>query len=93
MFGHGVGREAVVIVLVDGVADGVAPGVGAKGVGVLVLGHVDGLQESLREVGDGAGGSGLYVAAEDGGDEASQGGAEIVGGKVATGEKVGYVIA
>ena len=63
-------REAVVVVVVDGVADGLAPAVGAEGVDVFVLGEVDGLQESLGQVGDGAGGSGLYIAADYGGDEA-----------------------
>jgi hypothetical protein len=83
----------VVVVAVDGVADGFAPAVGAEGVDVFVLGEVDGLQESLGEVGDGAGGSGFYVAAENGGDEASEGGAEIAGGEVVTGEKIGEVFA
>jgi hypothetical protein len=77
------------VVVVDGVADGLAPGVGAEGVDVFVLGEVDGLQESLCQVGDGAGGSGFYVTAEDGGDEACQGGTEIAGGEVATGEEIG----
>ena len=87
------GREAVVVVAVDGVADGLAPAVGAEGLDVFVLGDVDGLQESLGQVGDGAGGSGFDIAAEDGGDEASEGGAEIAGGEVAAGEEVGQVFA
>jgi hypothetical protein len=56
-----------------------------------VLGNADGLQERLREIGDGASGFGFYVAAEDGGDDARQGGAEIAGGEVAAGEEVGQV--
>ncbi len=40
------------MVAVDGVADGFAPGVGAESVDVFVLGEVDGLHESLRQVGD-----------------------------------------
>ena len=88
----GVGK-AVVVVVVDGVADGFAPAVGAEGVDVFVLGEVDGLQESLRQVGDGAGGSGLYIAADDGGDKAAQGGAEIAGGEVVGGEEVVEVLA
>ena len=83
----------MVVVAVDGIADGVAPGVGAEGVGVFALGDAEGLQESLREVGDGAGGSGLYFAADDGGDEAAEGGGEVVGGEVIAGEKVVHVIA
>lgn len=58
-FGYGGGRDTVVLVVVDGVADGFAPGVGAESLAVFVLGHVDGLHESLRQVGDGVGGSGL----------------------------------
>ena len=89
----GVGREEVVAVAVDGGADGVAPGVGAEGVDVFVLGEVDGLHESLGEVGDGVGGFGFYIAADNGGDEACQGGAEIAGGEVVAGEEVGQVFA
>jgi hypothetical protein len=87
--GFGVGREEVVAVAVDGVADGFAPAVGAEGVDVFVLGDVDGLHESLGQVGDGVGGLGLYVAADNGGDETRQGGAEIAGGEVVAGEEVG----
>ena len=83
----------MVVVAVDGVADGIAPAVSAEGVDVFVLGEVDGLQESLGEVGDGAGGSGFYVAADDGGEEAAQGGAEIAGGEVVAGKEVGQVFA
>src|SRR5712692_6683892 len=92
-FGFGGGREAVVAVAVDGVADGLAPGVGAESVDVFVLGEVDGLQESLGQVGDGVGGFGFYIAADNGGDEACQGGAEIAGGEVVAGEEVGQVFA
>jgi len=83
----------VVVVAVDGVADGIAPAVSAEGVDVFVLGEMDGLQEGLGEVGDGAGGSGLYVAADDGGEEAAQGGAEIAGGEVVAREEIGQVFA
>jgi hypothetical protein len=93
LFGSGGWREEVVVVVVNGIADGLAPGVGAKGVDVFVLGEVDGLHGSLRQVGDGAGGSGFDVAAEDGGDEASQGGAEIAGREVVAGEEVVEVCA
>ncbi len=91
--GVGRGREEVVVVVVDGVADGLAPAVGAEGVDIFLLGEVDGLQESLGQVGDGAGGSGFYIAAEDGGDEAAEGGAEIAGGEVVAGEEVVQVFA
>jgi hypothetical protein len=70
LLGFGFGREEVVVVVVDGIADGFAPVVGIEGVDVFVLGDVDGLQESLGQVGDGAGGSGFYIAADYGGDEA-----------------------
>jgi hypothetical protein len=63
-------REEVVVIGVDGIADGFAPVVGVEGVDVFVLGDVDGLQESLGQVGDGAGGSGFYIAADNGRDEA-----------------------
>ncbi len=81
------------MVVVDGIADGFAPVVGIEGVDVFVLGDVDGLQESLGQVGDGAGGSGFYIAADYGGDEACQGGAEIAGGEVVAGEEVSQVFA
>ncbi len=93
LFGCGCGREAVVVIAVDGIADGFAPGIGAEGLTIFVLGDVDGLHESLHQVGDGVGGSGFYVAAEDGGDEACQSGAEIAGGEVLAGEEVGQVFA
>ncbi len=83
------GGVAVVEVLADGIADGLAPGVGTEGVDVLVLGKMDGLGESLGEIGEGAGGAGLDVAAHDGGQEAAEGGAEIAGGKVFAGEEIG----
>jgi hypothetical protein len=47
----------------------------------------------LREIGDGAGGFGFYVAADDSGEDARQGGAEIAGGEVAAGEEVGQLVA
>jgi hypothetical protein len=87
------GWEEVVVVAGDGVADGVAPDVGAEGVDVFVLGEADGLEERLGQVGDGAGGLGLYIAGDHGGDEAGESGAEIVGGEVVAGEEVGQVLA
>jgi hypothetical protein len=70
-----------------------APGVRAEGVGVFVLGEVDGLHEGLGQVGDGVGGFGFQIAADHGGDEAGQGGAEIAGGEVVAGEEEGQVLA
>jgi hypothetical protein len=85
------GRIEVVEVLVDGVADGIAPIIGAKGVDVFVLGEMDGLDESLGEIGEGSGGARFYIALENGGDEAAEGGAEIVDGEVVAGEAIGEV--
>jgi len=79
--------------LADGIADGPAPRVGAEGVDVFVLGKMDGLGEGLGEIGEGAGGARLNVAADDGGQEAAEGGAEIAGGEVVAGEEVGQVFA
>jgi len=72
--------------LADGIADGLAPRVVAEGVGVFVLGKMDGLDESLGEIGEGARRARLDVASDDGGQEAPEGGAEIAGGKVLAGE-------
>ncbi len=88
LFVFGFGREEVVVVGVDGIADGFAPAVRVEGVDVFVLGDVDGLQESLGQIGDGSGGFGFYIAADYGGDEACQGGGEIAGGEVVAGEEV-----
>ena len=81
------------MVAVDGGADGAAPAFRAEGVDVFVLGEVDGLHESLGQVSDGVGGFGLYIAADNGGDEAAQGGTEIAGREVVAGEEVGQVFA
>ena len=75
--------------MADGIADNPAPRVVAEGVGVFVLRMMDGLGESLGEIGEGAGGAGFNVAADDGGQEAAEGGAEIAGGKVFAREKIG----
>jgi hypothetical protein len=91
LLGFGDGGKAVVVVGVYGGADGFAPAVGAESVDVLVLGDVDGLQLGLDHVGDRAGESWFYVAADHGGDEASEGSAEIAGGEVVAGEKAGEV--
>ena len=81
------------MVFVDGVADGFAPIVGVEGLTIFVLGDMDGLQESLGQVGDGAGGLGFYIAADNGGDKAAQGGTEIAGGELVAGKEVGQVFA
>ncbi len=91
--GLGGGREAVVVVAFNGIANGFAPVIGVEGLTIFVLGNVDGLHEGLHQVGDGVGGSGFDIAAEDGGDEAPEGGTEIAGGEVVAGEEVVEVFA
>jgi hypothetical protein len=76
----------------DGIGDAVAPGVGAEGVDVLVLGEMDGLGEGLGQVGYGAGGTRFDVAACYAGDDAAEGGAEIAGGEVLAGKEIGEVV-
>ena len=83
----------MVVVGVDAVADRFAPALGAEGVDVFVLGEVDGLHQGLGEIGDGTGGFGFYFAADYGGNEAGEGGAEIAGGKIVAGEEAGEVFA
>jgi hypothetical protein len=78
---------------VDGDAHGLAPGAGAEGVDVFVLGEVDGLEEGLCEVGQGGGGFGLELASGHGGHEACENGREIARGEVVAGEAVGDVAA
>src|SRR2546426_4689825 len=73
--------EAVVVVAVDGVADGFPPAAGVEGVDVFVLGDVDGLQESLGHVGDGAGDLGFYIAADYGGGGGGPGGGGVGSGE------------
>lgn len=93
LFGFGGRRESVVVVGFDGIADGFAPVVGLEGLTIFVLGDVDGLHESLEQVGDGVGGFGFCIAADNGGDEACQGSAEIASGEIVAGEEVGEVFA
>jgi hypothetical protein len=69
--GVGVWRVEVVMVGVDGGADGIAPSVGAEGIDVLVLGQAGGLEKGLEHVGDGASEPGFYFPADYGGDEAA----------------------
>ena len=74
-------------------ADGLAPGIGAEGVDVFVLGEVQGLHEGLAEVGEGGGGFGFHLTLGDSGEEASEGGAEIAGGHIAAGKVIGDILA
>ncbi len=56
-----------------------------------MLGELDGLIQSLAEIGEGGGGFGFDMAFGDGGEDAGQGGAEIAGGEITAGEERGYV--
>src|SRR6266446_7116249 len=76
-----------------GGADGFAPGIGVVGVDVFVLGEGQDLDEGLAEIGEGGGGFGFHLTLGDGGEEASQGGAEIAGGHIAAGKVIGDIIA
>ena len=83
---------AVVGILADGVANDAAPFVGVIGVDVFVLGALDGLEENLSKIGDGAGSFGFYITANEGGDQAAQGDAEVAGGNVLSGKKIGKIL-
>ena len=72
---HWIGREEAGVVGGDAGADGFAVVVGAEGILEFGLGVVDGLEEGLGHVGDGAGGARLDVAADYGGEETGEGGA------------------
>ncbi len=72
--------------MADGVAEGAAPGFGAKGVDVLVFADADELSEDLGVVGESFGDFGADIAAKDGGDEAGQGSGKVVGGEIFAGE-------
>src|SRR5260370_2309152 len=56
-------------------------GIGAESLTVFVLGNVNGLHEGLGQVGDGPGSPGFYIAANNGGGEASPNRTEIPGGE------------
>src|SRR6266852_9949330 len=88
----GIGR-GVIGGLFVGLADGFAPGIGAVGVDVFVLGEGQGLHESLAEIGEGGGVFGLHLALGDSGEEASEGGAEIASGHIAAGKVIGDILA
>ena len=87
------GILAIRVVLCEGIAEGFLPVFGAAGVGELVLGELDGLKESLGEVGESPSGLGLDVALDDGGEEAAEGVAEVASGEVLARKEIGYVAA
>lgn len=86
------GREAALVVEVDGIGDGVRPDVSTESVDVFVLGQADGLEKHLEEERDGASGARLEVALDDGRDELRNGGGEVASGDVIGGEEVGEVV-
>jgi len=87
--GHGgIGIIGVVGDLVDGGAYDFAPVWRAEGVDVFFLGNGNGLGEGLSEIGEGAGGAGFDVTADDGWEEAADGGVEVVGGEIRSGEEI-----
>ena len=55
------------------------PGISARGIGVFVLGDLDGLVQGVTEKGKGDCGFGFDVAAGNGGKHAAEGGGEIRG--------------
>jgi hypothetical protein len=73
----------------DGVAEGAAPGFGAKGADVLVFADADELSEDLRVVSESSGDFGADIAAKDGGDEAREGSGKVIGGEIFAGEVEG----
>jgi hypothetical protein len=86
-------REAVVVIGVEGGDDGVVPLGVAAGADEFVLGEMEGLEHGLGEVGESAGGARLYVTASDGDEDAAEGGVEVVGGEIVTGEKESEIVA
>ncbi len=89
------GWLGILVLLSSGRSEGgghhVTPGIGAEGVDVLVLGELDGLNQSLAEIGEGGGSFGFDLTLGDGGEDAGQGGAEVAGGEITAGEERGYV--
>jgi hypothetical protein len=77
----------VLVVLIDGIADGVEPLGFAAGGDELVLSEVEGLEHGLGEVGESACGARLEVTSRDGDEDVGEGGVEIVGGEVVAGEE------
>jgi hypothetical protein len=86
-------RIAILGILPDGVANDAAPVVGVVSVDVFVLGVLDGLEESLGEIGNGAGSFGFYITTNESGDQATKGSGEIAGGDVWSGKKIGKILA
>jgi hypothetical protein len=69
--------------------DELAPKGVAEGVDEFLVLELHGLDEDLAEIGEGAGLPGLDVALGDGSEQAAEGQAEITGGEIAGGKKLG----
>ena len=76
-----------------GDADGFAPVIGTEGFDVFHLGELEGLDYGLAEIGEGRGGFGFHLTLGDGGEEASESGAEVAGGHEAAGKVIGDILA
>lgn len=79
--------------LLEIVADGVLPGIGAEGADVLILCQLEGLDEGLAKVGKSCGSFGFDLALGDGGEEASKSEAEVASGYIIARKKKGDVFA
>ena len=91
--GRRIGRALTVAGLPEVVADDVLPGIGAESADVLILGQMEGLDERLAEVGKSCGSFGFDLALGDGGEEASEGEAEVASGHIVSGKKKGDILA
>jgi hypothetical protein len=91
--GLGVEVRARIRVPAEGRAYGFAPGVGAKGVDVLVLGELDGIEHGLAQISEGGGSFGFDLPLGSGGEKAAQGGGEIAGREITAGEERGDIAA
>jgi hypothetical protein len=69
--------------------DELAPEGGAEGVDEFLVLELDGLDEDLAEMGEGASLPGLDVALSDGDEQAAEGQADITGGEITPGQKFG----
>jgi hypothetical protein len=83
----------VVVIFVDGVLDGIGPTVLAESFEVFVLGERDGLAEGLGKLVNGGGGFGVDVPLSDGLDGAAEGGGEIGGREIVSGEEIRQILA
>ena len=81
------------MVFVDGTLYGLGPTVLAEGFKVFVLGERDGLAEGLGKLVNGGGGFGVDVTLGDGLNGAAEGGGQITGGQIVSGEEIRQILA